>query len=179
MSNYINLIDSNNYMQTSIKLKIRSFQEEQMSISGIKNIMISSKETYWETPSRWASVHIEFEPIEKFEIVICILYSGIMTTLTLNVYHETRLLYSQLITVKNDCCMHTISSNALKIPNPSETNNLTFEFLRNNKNIKVCFLVMRTAKVLKTGPKGKKNTVVAKKIKKTETKIRPVRSGTD
>ena len=59
-------------MQKKTEYRIKGFVEEVMSTFGIRNILDSSPNNYWETSSGYAILEIEFPPMLNFEIKICI-----------------------------------------------------------------------------------------------------------
>jgi hypothetical protein len=60
-------------MQQKIEYRITEFVEPEQSYSPIRNVLESNPNTFWETLSEYALLSIEFQPIYKFEIRICML----------------------------------------------------------------------------------------------------------
>ena len=131
-------------MQKYINYSIKSFAEEKFSSKQIRNVLASSRDSYWESNSEYAILEITFDPQQAFSIVFGMLYLGLMSTINITAYIHQEKAFSKTIKVLSGIKNWTVSSSQFKLTNTSEEfNSIKLEFQRIDSIMKINYILLQ------------------------------------
>lgn len=153
-------------MHTTLGYTISSFNEQDISISGIRCVMNTQKKSIWKTKSCHAVLEINFEAANAFEIKICIRHLGLLAPLILKISTEFGEAYNMHHIFNCKEKVFSIPSKELKISIPEiEMHYLKFEFTKIGEFIEVGFIILQTLKSNLTTIKTSENSSKTKSYK--------------